>query len=183
MVPVIPKRELLLLGAAYREVDEILRWPEGEFYKVADTVSDWSPAQQVLHIGLVNAAIFRRIELLYADESPDILRTGGPNLSGWAVLTFSYIPRRKAQAPKELVPPPDVDRIQARAAILASKKHLPWLADKAAVLDTLRGRLPHFALGNLTALQWLKLARIHTRFHLGIAGQIRHAPASVRLET
>ena len=183
MIPIIPKRELMLLGAAYREIDEVLRWPEAEFYKVADTVSDWSPAQQVLHMGLVNAAIFQRIEVLYAGESHDILRTGGPTMPGWAVMTFGRIPRGKAKAPKEMVPPPDVDRIQARAAIMASKKHIPWLADKAPVLHTLRGKLPHFRLGNFTALQWLKLARIHTQFHLGIASEIRHAPASVRVDS
>lgn len=178
MIPIFAKRELMLIGTAYREIDEILRLPDSDFFKVADTVSRWSPAQQICHVGMVNTAIFARIEKLYQDEDPEIARGGGPTLAGLALLTFGRIPRGRAQAPKQVEPPPDVDRAQVRAAVAASKRRLPWLAEKGAFLNTVPGRMPHPFLGNFTALQWLKFVRVHTRHHLQIVELIRRSPAS-----
>jgi hypothetical protein len=173
--PIIPKRELYLLGKSYRELDEVLRWDDSVFYAVADKVSLWSAAQHAWHVASANLLMFSAIEKLYKDEAEDVLRTGGPTLPGWFVLTTGRLPRGRAKAPAPLEAPPETVRPDAVRLVQQSKAMMTSLAQRAQFLHEPKGRLNHFALGNLTALQWLKFARIHTRHHLAIVREIRNA--------
>ena len=173
--PTIPKRELYLLGKSHRELDEVLRWDDSVFYAVAEKVSLWSAAQHVWHIASANLLIFSAIEKLYKDEAEDILRAGRPTLAGWFVLATGRLPRGRAKAPAPLQAPPEILRPDALRLFQQSKAMMTSLAQRAQFLHEPKGRLNHFALGNLNALQWLRFSGIHTRHHLGIIREIRAA--------
>ena len=171
--PIIPKRELYLLGKTHRELDEVLRWDDSVFYAVAEKVSLWSAAQHTWHLASANLLIFSAVEKLYKDEAEDILRTGGPTLAGWFVLGTGRLPRGRAKAPDPLQAPPEILRPDALRLFQQSKAMMASLAQRAQFLHEPKGRLNHFALGNLNALQWLKFSRIHTAHHLSIIQEVR----------
>ena len=175
IIPIIPKRELYLLGKSYRELDGILGWDDSVFYAVADKVSLWSSAQHVWHLASANLLMFSAIEKLYKDEAEDILRAGRPTLAGWFVLGTGRLPRGRAKAPAPLEAPPETLRPDAVRLVQQSKAMMTSLAQRAQFLHDPKGRLNHFALGNLNALQWLKFSRIHTRHHLTIIQEVRAA--------
>lgn len=172
MLPILARREFMQLGKACRKMDEILHWPDARFYSVQEEVSLWSPAQELYHISIVGAAIFDRIEMLYADESKDILYKGRPNKEGWLILTFGKIPRDRAKAPPQFEPPPEVTRSEVRGAMRMFKNKMNAAAPNLGYLYEVKGRIPHRILGNFSALQWLKFARIHSLHHLQVAEEI-----------
>ncbi len=176
MIPIFPKREFLLLGKAYGELGRILGHPDELFYAVEDQVSLWSPAQEIHHIAIVNREFFGKIEVLYRDrEEEDIVRRGLPSVPAMIGLTLGTIPRGKVQAPARFEPPPEVMREEAAALFAESKREMASLAQRAGGLNELTGRIDMGPLGKLKALQILKLARVHTQFHLGVTKEIVRA--------
>lgn len=175
LIPILPKRELLLLGRQMKDIDGILRWPDRIFYGVVDDISLWSPAQQVYHLIIVNLRCFDVINALYDDEDEKIAREGGISATGRWVMLTGIIPRGKGQAPPETEPPADVLREDALRAFAESKRALGRVAGRAPYLHSLTGRWPHPVFGHLTAPQWLKFARLHTRHHVRLAQDIRQA--------
>lgn len=174
MIPILPKREFLLLGKAYRELDQSLRLPDEAFYTVREKISLWSIAQHIHHLGITNKEYFENIEVLYRDRAPEILPSGRPSWLGYRVLTFGSLPRGR-KAPARLQPPPEVMREEVTAAFQESKKAMTSLAPRAGALDELTGRLERGAFGKLRATQLLKISRIHTQHHLATVERIGKA--------
>lgn len=169
------RRDYHRLQHAFEEMESIQQWDDRALFAVAEKVSLWSPAQELLHIGLVIGSIVPRIEMLYEDTSAEIVRTGGPNGPGWAVLLTGRIPRGKAKAPPGMEPSAGVSREEVRAALAKSRGQLESLAAKIPDLRKFRGRLPHLRLGNLNSIQWLRFLRIHTDHHLRVTREIHAA--------
>ena len=172
---IIVKRELLNLGRSYQRMEEILRWDDRMFYMVKEKVSLWSPAQQLWHIGMVNSRMFQTIDMLFRDEAPEILRAGKPTFQGWLMLLTGRVGRGRMKAPPALVPPPEVDRVEAGRAVRQSKREFTNAAAKASQLHEVDGRFAHEAMGALNGEQWLRFSQVHTRFHLGMIDLIGKA--------
>ncbi len=172
MFPILPKREFLLLGKAYAAFGRILGLPDDQFYAVEERVSLWSPAQEIYHIGLTNRGSFEKIETLYRDRDPAIIQRGRASFGALLVLTLGAFPRGVAKAPPELEPPPEVMREEVRAIFEETKKQMTSLAQRAEAIAELTGRIDNPPLGKLKATHLLKLARVHTQFHLRVTERI-----------
>ncbi|CAN5175630.1 hypothetical protein BH09SUM1_BH09SUM1_32230 [soil metagenome] len=175
MLPIDSKREFKLLVKAHEKAEEILHWPDARFYSVQDTVSLWSPAQQLFHLSLANLRAGSMIQTLYDDEAAEILREGAPSKFGRAMLMWGKITRGVALAPPTTDPPPEISRPEVRAALQRSGKLMEVLSGRASYLYDLSGRMQHPMLGELNAIQWLKFARVHSQHHLTIAKEIGEA--------
>jgi hypothetical protein len=70
------------------------------------------------------------------------------------------------------VPPEGIHREDAAAALARSAAGLAEVARLEARLPRIAGRIRHFAFGLMTACQWLRMARIHTRHHLAIIADL-----------
>ncbi|MCC6548283.1 DinB family protein [Candidatus Sumerlaeota bacterium] len=175
---IIVRRELLNLGRSYQRMEEILRWDDKVFYAVREKVSLWSPAQHLWHIGMTNDELFRRIDTLFRDEAPEILRKGGPVLRGRITLLVGRIPRGRIPAASHLIPQPEVDRNETLRVVHGSKRNFTNCAAKGTQLHAVTGRLAHPVLGALNAEEWLRFANVHTCHHLRIVDRISKTPHS-----
>jgi hypothetical protein len=175
MIPILLEREIRILTQGTVGIRGVLAWPESRLYAVKEEVSLWSPAQQVHHSALVIQGVLELVRKLYVDEDPEILRQGGPNRAGLAVLTFGRIPRGKAKTPSPFISPPEVTRADVEAILAPLGKTLEETRERSKYLYDLTGRWPHPALGAFTAPQWIRFCRLHTEHHLRIVADIGRA--------
>jgi len=167
--------EFVRLGGLYRELDGFFSLDEAAMGRVAERVSRWSITRQIEHIAIANTVFWGRIELLLEGTSADIRPTGGPTPRGRLVLLTGWIPRGKAQAPKIVQPGESPQKDAVARSLGESKRTMAALASKATAIECATGRLPHPVLGDFSAAQWLKFARIHTLHHLKIIRDIAKA--------
>lgn len=176
MFLIFPKRELMKLGAAYGHAESLFSLSDREFYHVGDTLSLWSAAGHIYHIGKVNSFCFDRILKLYEDKSPEILQKGSPTITGRLAMSAGRM-RKGWTSPREFIAPDDIDRTQVRNAVIESKKLMAKVGEFLTELESLSGRLPHWEFGELKAVQWLRYARLHSWHHLKIAERAPKAPS------
>jgi hypothetical protein len=136
---------------------------------IAPSVSAWSCGEQACHIVLAARAIAGAIERNL--EEPNINMDGQWTRPTRSVLEGGIIPRGTARAPAVLDPVG-----HSREELLG---HLPaavaaWesLAGRAGDLPAISARAPHFALGYLNSVQWVRMCAVHTAHHLEIARDI-----------
>ncbi len=158
-------------------VEGILGWPAERLYVIVESVSGWSPAQQVEHILLSLDRMLDVIDGLESGEDERIREKGAPRLMARALLMTGHIPRGRANAP-EMVHP---DAIPSRATLREKHGEVRSAADARAesvrILPGIPGVIPHGFLGFFNAAQWLRFARIHTDHHLAIIDDIDRHPA------
>jgi hypothetical protein len=135
---------------------------------VVEDVSKWSPRMQLDHAALATRSICGAVELILAGD-PRCVAAGprGENLS--AILTTGFIPRGRAEAPDSMKPAPDVGHAATREHLVTLRERLAALAPRADAIAAATLRFPHFALGPMTAAEWLRFARIHFDHHVAIA--------------
>ncbi|MBI1290880.1 hypothetical protein GC173_06500 [bacterium] len=172
MIPILIERELKKLAEDIGTIRGILAWPEPRLYTVEEDLSLWSPVQQVHHAALVVRAVLERIEVLYADESPEILRSGRPTGRGYAVLLFGRIPRGRGRSPEPYISPPETTRAEVEELLKTVDKQLQVAVERARYLYDVKGRWPHPVLGAFNCAEWVRFLRVHTDHHLEIAEQI-----------
>lgn len=172
MIPIIPKRELMMLGAQHRRIGELLQLSDEKLFAVNEKVSHWSTALQLYHVTNVNEAVFGVIVKIHEGTDAQYSKKPSIKLIGRIVMTFGKVPRGRAKAPDRFVPPQDIDREKLTSQFEASKKALTKLAPILEELKAAKGSFPHPYFGNLNALQWLKFTRIHTAHHLKIVDDI-----------
>lgn len=131
-------------------------------------VSQWSPRQQIDHAALATLSICGALDRILAG-APECVPPGrpGPNLE--MILTTGFIPRGRAEAPEKMKPAPDVTHAATLAHLDALLARLRELAPRAAACAAAGLRYPHFALGPMTAPEWLRFARIHFDHHVALA--------------
>ncbi|MHC5009854.1 MAG: DinB family protein [Planctomycetota bacterium] len=164
------------LGAALNRLSEILHRPEERLYLRVPAVSAWSPAQQVEHILLALDGILGFIRTLQTGGDEKIQPQGSPRLAGRVVLWTGWIPRGRAEAPDFVVPELQPPRPMLRENLASVLEKSCQTLGHPAALQGIRGTWPHPLLGNFSASQWLRFARIHTEHHLSIIDDIERQP-------
>ena len=131
-------------------------------------VSDWSVAQHLEHMGLVDRSVLGILE-----KPPDEPTSGrGLTPMGRLLLFLGFIPRGRATAPS-FVEPGDPTREDVGPKLTEIRDRFRALGEDLARLD---GGVPlgeHPVFGHLDGAQWLRFASIHHRHHLKIIRDVR----------
>ncbi|MBI4605322.1 MAG: DUF1569 domain-containing protein [Planctomycetes bacterium] len=175
-----PHREIEAFRALHASARNVLAWDAGRLEEPARGVSEWSAARHLVHLALVNEAAFDHIEALLDGRSGPCKAGGRLTLIGALVLGTGWIPRGKGKAPQRVVPPGEARRREADEALRRSEDRLEALAPHSSRLRSAPGRVHHFVFGDLTAAQWLRMARVHARHHLRIVRYIERAWSAAR---
>ena len=89
-----------------------------------------------------------------------------------SILEAGEFPRGVGQSPDAMLPGDDPDAATVQAATEKARERWASLDDQAEAIEASTVRLPHPALGPLTAAEWLRFASIHGRHHLRIVDEI-----------
>ncbi|HMB92748.1 MAG TPA: hypothetical protein VKP65_17995, partial [Rhodothermales bacterium] len=111
-----PLQEYDATEAFYATVEAMLDWPDDRFFKVAEAVSGWSPAQHLYHISIANGMMHKGVGLIC--QGHEMVKPEGQiNKVGRWALGREQFPRGKAQAPQGSVPPDAPSRDEVRKAM------------------------------------------------------------------
>jgi hypothetical protein len=173
--------ELELLEAHHLEVRRLLEKAPALLAERVEAVSGWSPLEHAIHLALVNEAILGNVEkLLRGEAAPDPVP--GPTWAGRLILWTGWVPRGRAKSPRSMVPPEGMGPGDALAVLARAEARLEAVLARRDAIRAARGRIRHYIFGGLTAAQWIRTARLHTRHHLRIIADIErvrsrlHAP-------
>lgn len=164
-----PARDHARLGEFHQSVARWLEADEALLFEPCETVSQWSPAQHLLHALLVSDALLAQVGKLCEGDA-NCERGANPIVS--VILATGRIPRGARQAPEGYLPPADLDRAELAEALAASRQIHAELAARLADVAGAQGRREHPFFGGLTAEQWLCAARVHSEHHLHIVDDI-----------
>lgn len=148
----------------------MLAGPAQRLLRVAPAVSRWSAAQQIGHAVGVNVATFADIAAALAG-APRRTTEDGPTAAGAGILALGAIPRGVAESPSRFRPDPQPDLAALAQLVASHRSALAGLRGSAAAIAACPVRMPHFALGGMTAAEWTRFCRIHLAHHLAIADE------------
>ena len=166
-----PTTELAVLASQLRRVEALLELPAAQLLEPLEDVSGWSIGEHAYHLVLACDLSLRNVASLVKDEGMLVREPVDRKDEALAILAAG-IPRGAAEAPRFVRPPARLD--------LGLLREL--LAQVGAVRDDLAARVdevlaaprcvPHQLLGDLTASEWVRFARVHTDHHLAIVDDI-----------
>ena len=165
-----PQDEYRHLGQFYTNIASVLALPDAVLNRVNAEVSAWSPAQQLFHILRANGMMFKGIQLICQGHRATH-NDGELTPAGHRVLTQGFI-RGAGKAPEAVQPPETVSRETLTDSMARSHKKYTETEAFLGQIPAATGRLQHHALGMLSALEWLRLARLHAEHHLAIIRDI-----------
>jgi len=173
VIRIHPGRELSLLDAHHREARSLLERDPADALSPAPRISVWSPLEHLHHLALVSEASLGKAEKILLGECGPEPR--GLTWPGRFVLATGWIPRGSAKSPAAMIPPAGASPEEALAALVRAETRLAAVRAMADAFLGSRARSHHFMLGGLTAGQWVRVARVHTRHHLRIIADIERA--------
>lgn len=163
--------ELAALERLHAEIERLFALGESRLRLPAPAISAWAPLQHLAHLTLANELCVRNAQSLAKREGLLVQRGKSCDPQALDVLREGKLPRGRAQSPRIVVPPVDVeldfvrgwhrDNLEAIAALEASSHAL--VASECTI--------PHQMLGPLDLPAWLRFAAVHTRHHLAIASE------------
>lgn len=171
MTTIDPHEEYLALGAAYAAYDHLLGWPDDRLFRADPRISKWSPAQHAYHLFIATGMMLKGIQMICQGGSR-ILSEGALNDAGRLVIEQGTFPRGRGQAPEPTHPPEAPSRDDLRQAFARSRKRYEAAEAVLDAIPTAQGYLQHRFLGEMTAAEWLRLARVHAEHHLIIIREI-----------
>lgn len=175
MTPIDVPRELADLRATL-DAFVALREELGErAFERVPAVSAWSAAQHLYHLALSTDLALRNVAALARGEGARIVDSGGPNALALQVLAEGRYPRGRSEAPRMVRPGDDVDPAFLADEVRRSLEGLEGVAGLAAEIPGAPKRIPHHALGELDAAEWLRFAQLHARHHLEIVRDVAAA--------
>lgn len=141
------------------------------------SVSAWSAVMHFDHLVTTTRSILGAVDRILANDAacvPD----GDLSPQAARILRAGSIPRGVAEAPAQMraAESPNPADVAARLAEIASR--CGAMAARAAEIDAATLRVPHFALGPMTASQWIAFAQIHFEHHVLIADDCVRAAES-----
>jgi hypothetical protein len=153
------------------QFDAILAEVEsGGLELVDESVSAWSVGQQLIHTALVASSLALAIRR--------ILRGGGDpggaiSDAGTGILESGVIPRGvgDAPAPSRHDESPSAEEISG--AVEKARGKWDALLTQTDGLCAATDRIPHPALGPMTAVEWVRFQAVHAAHHLKIVDDIR----------
>ena len=143
-----------------------------ETFLARTEVSGWSAAEHAFHLILACDLSFRNARSLALDKGRLVREPEDRNDEALAILAEGVIPRGEAEAPRFVQPPPRID-LELLATLTAEVREARTaLAQDLAAVEAAPRAVPHQVLGDLTAPEWVRFARIHTAHHLTILREV-----------
>lgn len=161
------------LGAFYEASAPLLEHSDVRLMTVDMEVSGWSAAQHLYHIWLANGKMLTAVQVIHHGGGP-VTTKGTLNPAGRHVLEHGFT-RGRAKAPVGVRPPETVTRKVLTETLARSRSKAEAVASLLPEIPDLEGRLPHPLMGDLTAAQWLRMARLHAEHHLALARDVLDA--------
>ncbi|MFT5292087.1 MAG: hypothetical protein ACI8QS_002922 [Planctomycetota bacterium] len=166
----LAERHIDRLGAQYGRLARYAALPEERLIRVHPKSSNWSPAQHLFHVLLANEMSLKNAESLVARKGMLIRPFGSLSPGAEAIIARGRIPRGAAESPRFVRPRDQVDLSFVRDLVKSTLAQIKAL-DAGAVEDA-PDCVPHQILGDLSAAQWLRFARMHTAHHLVIVREL-----------
>ena len=163
--------EYLALGTALSAFEHTLDWPDDRLFQADEAISKWTPAQHVYHLCVANGMMLKGIQLI-CHGGRRILTEGTMTEIGRRCIEDGVFPRGRGKAPTPTQPPEAPSRDDLRQALDRSRKRYEALQPMLSAIPEAEGYLPHVFFGDLTAAQWLRVARVHAEHHLMIVREI-----------
>jgi hypothetical protein len=135
-------------------------------------ISGWSVAEHCHHSAIVSGSIATAVRGLLRGRGEE-----GPPAGEAAqeILDSGRIPRGEGEAPAVMRPEEHPESRTIQAAVRKARSRWEGLLDQTEEIDACELRLPHHALGLLTAAEWVRFAATHTDHHLRIVDDIEDA--------
>ena len=169
--------ELEAYARAARDVVALLAQDAILLTTIRPQVSNWSAVHHAAHMTLANELILRNLTNLSKGSGLLVVHEAAQNPEALAHLAAGRLPRGRAQSPRMVVPPADIEVTQARDWAAKLVTDLDALLPTLDTTSPIRCFIPHQLLGPLDLPQWLRFGIVHTRHHLTIAREILEAQA------
>ena len=167
--------ELETYASATRDVVRLLEHDAGRLARAAPQVSGWSALHHAAHMTLANELVLRNLVSLSKGSGLLVVSEAAQNPEALALLESGGLPRGRAQAPRMVVPPADIDAPTARGWATQLAADLEASVPAIAAARVQRCFVPHQLLGPLDLAQWVRFGVVHTRHHLAIARDVLDA--------
>jgi len=131
-------------------------------------ISAWSAGQHLYHVALSTDLALRNVAALVRGRGRMIVEEGGPNALAVQVLREGSYPRGESEAPRMVRPGDEVEPEFLTQEMELNREALARTRDLLDSIPAAAGRIPHQHLGELSAAEWLRFARLHARHHLQI---------------
>ncbi len=164
--------ELGAYARALREVVELLETDDRRLSTLAPQISGWSALHHATHMTLANELILRNLASLSKGSGLLVVFEAAQKPEALAFLAAGHLPRGRAQSPRMVVPPSDIDALRAREWAAKVVTDLDALVPTLDLSSPTRCFIPHQLLGPLDLAQWLRFGIVHTRHHLAIAREV-----------
>ena len=138
-------------------------------------ISKWSVGQHLHHVALVTGTIATFVKSILRGRGEPGFPDPEQAAAARAIFETGRIPRGKAKAPEGAIPEAAPDGDLIRAAVEKARDCWSSLLDQHAEMENCIGRLPHPALGPLTAAEWARFTAVHAEHHLRIVEEILSA--------
>ena len=175
MTPGDPAAELAALETSLAECAAFEREGGEHLDRVAPQVSAWSPAQHLYHLALATDLALANASGLARGTSSLAVEGREPNDLARQLFARGGFPRGRAEAPRMVRPPAEVERALLRSELERARASLVAVREVVDRLPSAPRRVPHQLLGALDALEWVRFARLHAEHHLAIVRDVRTA--------
>lgn len=164
--------ELDAYARAVREVVALLQADDRRLSTVAPQISGWSALHHAAHMTLANELILRNLASLSKGTGLLVVFEAAQKPEALAHLASGRLPRGRAQSPRMVLPPSDIDLPRAREWAANVVTELDKLIPTLDTASPTRCFIPHQLLGPLDLAQWLRFGIVHTQHHLAIAREV-----------
>jgi hypothetical protein len=165
-------REIAALKGMHAEIARLRSALGGRVAHVVPEISAWSIERHLYHAALSADLAFANVVALLEGKSPRIVMQGAPNELALRVFAAGGYPRGESQAPRAVWPPERPDPELLESELARNRESVGALEGRAEGIARAEGLIPHRQLGELSAAEWLRFARLHTEHHLAIAQEI-----------
>ena len=148
--------------------------------------SSWSMAQCLDHLARVNTAYVAALQAAVQQSDPTKVPRRGPIRPGWFsrffIRSMDAPANRKFRAPRQTVPPPQIDGARALQSFVDSHEAIRAIVSQSLALDLNRVRFknPFVRLLPFTVGTGLLIVLAHDRRHLRQAEQVRNGLSTPR---
>ena len=170
--PFDPETNLLELDAQLARLAEVLALPEERLLAQAPEVSGWCAGQHAFHMVLACDLSLKNALALVKDTGRLVREPEDRKPEAQEILRAGSIPRGVAEAPRFVTPPPRLDFPLVRQILGEVRDQRTQIAEDTAALAAAPRAIPHQLLGDLSATEWVRFARVHTNHHLVILDEV-----------
>ena len=167
--------DLAGLERSLKRIERVSALDSDTLLTKSDSISAWSPGDHAFHVILACDLSLRNARSLVLDRGRLVREPEDRKDEALTILHRGRIPRGKAQAPRFVTPPARLDLDLLRTLTDEVQTARAELAKDVAQLEKAPRTVPHQLLGDLTAQEWVRFARLHTAHHLVILRELLRA--------